>query len=381
MPLLENPQREELRSITSRRLPNGECCIAEYHGLPSTIESKVKNPSLEMENNRRCLRKKCRPSHNRKTLIGFPLLYTLVLFTQSIGFIRADDLPICHVNGECQPELLHNTGSFGNLFEVQTKEYPVHITEISFLTDLFVNVTFHAWTKNGPYKDFILDESAWTKIAEGSTIGLGKEIPTPIPQDSFESFWIQPEQTQSILIMLDSADIRYNYGTIEGSILDDQEDFQLLEGKSVVRFPPFDDLDSYFAPRAFTGSIKYTVRKPCEEPSTSPSSAPSLVPSQNPTTSHPTSQPSVVSSSRPSDGTRMTKVQYKYLFVVDLDEIEFVAIELHDLTEITLEQHLAQNDTEGATELEKIMQRGEVTYEGVTSTEKIGNNGKEFHFF
>jgi len=197
-------------------------------------------------------------------------------------------------------------------------------------------------------------------------MGLGKEQPTPIPADSFEGMWIDPQQTQAFLIMLETPDIRYNYGNFEGMAVEEHEDFLLLEGKGVASYPPFSDKAKFFAPRVFTGSIKYFVEKPCDEPSLMPSTKPTPAPTQHPTPSPTTVAPTPQSSVSPSLGPILTSVEFKFLFVVDFNEIDFVTIELHDVTEDVLEEFFNRG-REGSTVMDRIINEGELYYDGVIS--------------
>merc|ERR1719203_2389906 len=80
-------------------------------------------------------RRHCRPCNFR---ILNPLAFVLILSVLACDFSRtkpfasaqllqldANGLPICQVPSSFNPELLHNTGSYGNLFDIQTKDYPV----------------------------------------------------------------------------------------------------------------------------------------------------------------------------------------------------------------------------------------------------------------
>jgi len=308
----------------------------------------------------------------------------------------ADELPICQFENEFLPELMHNTGSFGNMFEVRTKEYPVKVTEIAFSTDLYTNVTYHAWSKTGTYKNHETSEESWTKIAQGWTMGLGKEQPTPIPADSFEGMWIDPQQTQAFLIMLETPDIRYNYGSIEGVVLEEQDDFILMEGKSIAHFPPFREDTTFFSPRLFTGSVKYYVEKPCDEPSPTPSLIPSLAPSEHilvPTpnlspeakiessftsavisTQAPTLTATLAPTSTPTLNSFETKVDFRYKFLVLYSEVVTVSTELKNITEFVLKDYF---NTLGKDDSQKnqIMRKGNLNYGGVNSLSILGSEG------
>jgi len=281
---------------------------------------------------------------------------------------------ICQTSDEFSPELLHNTGSFGNLFEVQTKDNPVNITEIALSTDLDTNITYHVWTKAGTYGNDVLDEGSWTKIAEGWTIAQGRDQPTPIPVESFTSVRIESNQMQSFIVMLDTPDILYNFGRMEGITAEEHEDLIMYEGKGVASFPPFFEESRFFAPRVFTGVMKYVVEKPCEEPSLMPSFKPSISPSSNPTVLPSTPMPTMLSSVNPTLGPMVTQVEFMYLFAVGFDEVVFVYLALQETTESVLEEFL-NGERGGNSMIDGIIEDGELSYDGGISLLPLDTQG------
>jgi len=373
-----NATQHSSSNVTSHNA-TPSCLLQKRSNKPSVESRSLKHNSNNETNENATLRQDQYRVSTTRCMRNTVMIMTILALSLR-ATVTAEELPTCQVSNEFLPELMHNTGSFGNMFEVRTKEYPVKVTEIAFSTDLYTNVTYHAWSKTGTYENHEFYEESWTKIAQGWTMGLGKEQPTPIPADSFEGMWIDPQQTQAFLIMLETADIRYNYGNFEGMAVEEHEDFLLLEGKGVASYPPFSDKAKFFAPRVFTGSIKYFVEKPCDEPSLMPSTKPTPAPTQHPTPSPTTVAPTPQSSVSPSLGPILTSVEFKFLFVVDFNEIDFVTIELHDVTEDVLEEFFNRG-REGSTVMDRIINEGELYYDGVISIVSLDPEGECFLFF
>ena len=219
-----------------------------------------------------------------------------------------------------------NLGSFGNMFDVRTKDGSVIIDGIDLYTDLLDSVTYEILTRPGTYAeamsaDYLPNLSVpgisattgpvvngvdgnttnatipatvpsntsdlikWTLVKRGTVNGRGVGRGTPIRD--FAPIVVGPNSRQSLYVTLTTPDLRYRDlqedfpDTKAGDIFFENDDLALEVGISVGTYP----LDTtFFGPRLWSGSLSYQSENGCPSasPTTMPtideSSAPSLAP-------------------------------------------------------------------------------------------------------
>ena len=143
------------------------------------------------------------------------------------------------------------------MFDVTAKE-KIEITGIKS-----VNIgnagslqTLVVFTKRGSYAGFETNSSAWTQWGRLDVISAGPDVPTFVPSDSFVvSFMLGAGETRSFYVYLESSDIRYRNGVVEGGLLSQDESLQVFTGigRSLPAFA-----GSRFTPRSWNGEIAYT---------------------------------------------------------------------------------------------------------------------------
>lgn len=107
-------------------------------------------------------------------------------------------------------------GSYGNMFNVRTKDGAVTVTGLEFYTDLNAangEVSYILYSKSGTFQGAEGDLSRWTREASGTVTGRGANEPTPIPNKL--ALGLGERSSRSFYITLTSQDLRYGYGSGE----------------------------------------------------------------------------------------------------------------------------------------------------------------------
>mmetsp|Transcript_26307 Transcript_26307/g.39836 ORF Transcript_26307/g.39836 Transcript_26307/m.39836 type:complete len:1225 (+) Transcript_26307:161-3835(+) len=209
-------------------------------------------------------------------------------------------------NDRLTTNYLDNLGSFGNMFDMKSRDHNLDVYGIDLYTDISEPVTYEIFTREGTYGNGMgpLEPSAiknlgsnptniermellgWILVKNGTTTGRGFGVGTPIR--GFTPFRVLPNSVQGFYITLSTPDIRYRNITVDlpdartGDKYIENEDLSIHLGMSVGTWPA--DL-AFFGPRLWSGSIIYTADHTCttESPSLSPSSSPSTaLPSSSP---------------------------------------------------------------------------------------------------
>ena len=213
-----------------------------------------------------------------------------------------------------------NLGSYGNMFDVVTRNTSIEVYGLDFYTDLMTPVIYEIFTREGTYGDgqdvsrrrtqgITTDPNElserhdkksnianttnvenmrglnWALVKRGTTIGRGTGQGTPVR--NFVPFTIPPNSKQGFYITLTTPDIRYqdisagnpadNPVVRLGDTYFENEDIEIQIGVSVGTYP---GSSVYYGPRVWSGSIIYKASRDC--PSEAPSAVPSTVPSGEP---------------------------------------------------------------------------------------------------
>ena len=219
-------------------------------------------------------------------------------------------------SGTCETHLAtsydDDLGSFGNMFDVVTRNSSILIHGVDIYTDVRTSVTYEIYTRVGSYIDGIplsgtsknrtanageLGNATnaqnmlalnWTLVQRGDTVGKGPGRGTAIRD--FIPLRIPPASRHAFYVTLTTTDLRYQ--DIErvapdlkvGDTYYDNEDMRILVGVSVGTYPA---TSVFFGPRLWSGAFRYNASRECpsETPSQMPSPPPSIAPSQEPTSS------------------------------------------------------------------------------------------------
>ena len=189
-----------------------------------------------------------------------------------------------------------STNSYaGCMWNVQTREYNVFITSMAFNTDKKENIGIKLYTREGSYVGHDKSLTGWTKIADVSVEGKGLDVPTYLPEGTFdEPLMISRRSTQSFYLVSDGPNVRVSKGEGTGtnswgiaSASDEPEkstlNSALIISEGLGKQLPM-DIGGTYVPRVFNGLFEYYTT------TESPSASPTFRPSLSPTTSMPTSR-------------------------------------------------------------------------------------------
>ena len=121
------------------------------------------------------------------------------------------------------------------------------------------------YTKKGSFQGFEIDSvDFWKKVANVTVEGSGPFIPTIIPSESFENIWIEENETQALLITMDSENMiltrpRSMLASV-GSSLVSNDSVELFRGVGVHE--PFKFTLGY--PVEWNGIIHYEFYNPTD---------------------------------------------------------------------------------------------------------------------
>lgn len=152
------------------------------------------------------------------------------------------------------------SASFGVIFDAQVLDNDIMLESISFRSSKIRGSTIHYWIyiKKGGYNGYESNSNNWEKLAEGSTTSRGRIKFTPVPMENFESQYLSAHTTYSVYVTLNTTDIIYDKGTIEGSTYVQDTGIKVLEGLAVAEYPPFNR--DIFRPRLFEGILHYSIK-------------------------------------------------------------------------------------------------------------------------
>ena len=249
--------------------------------------------------------------------------------TQNIG-------PIEYFNNECPSNLLagfaESTGSYGNMFDVKTKESPIKIVTIEFYTDRTFEVGYEVWSKTDSFIGYLGDYDAWEKISQGTIKGNGKNVGTEIPKENFMPVEMGAFESRAFYVTLTTPDMRYAHGNGTAFAFTDylvdveNDDIQIYEGIGVSSYPF--DKNQFFSPRRFLGTFKYLSTQPCP---VEPTKAPTPFPTFDPTDS-PTLNPISAPVPKPTASPTVAETEIKQLEKT-LTEVELMNTLVHPLSE------------------------------------------------
>lgn len=101
----------------------------------------------------------------------------------------------------------------------------------------------------------------WDLIAKGKVVGLGPDVGTPIPADSwFKNIILKPGDSIGFYVtVLDEPHLRYRKSDLaEGAIFAEDGNLGIGVGRSWGQYPlTGDGSDTFFPNREFSGSFKY----------------------------------------------------------------------------------------------------------------------------
>lgn len=203
-----------------------------------------------------------------------------------------------------------NLGSYGNMFDVVTRNSSIVVHGVDIYTDMVELVTYEIFTRLGTFNDDrnlqmenesgnatdptlpptvsnieLMLASNWTLVKRGAVIGEGSGKGTPIR--NFVPFTIPPDSLQGFYITLTQPDLRYQDITVThpdaavGDMYYDNDAIEIQMGISVGTYPV---TSVFYGPRVWSGAIYYTASRDCpsEAPSEMPSVTPTIAPSQQP---------------------------------------------------------------------------------------------------
>lgn len=255
----------------------------------------------------------------------------------------------CTIGESISTDLHAETGSFGNMFDIGTDSSSVLIESIDFYTDRTIDMKFHVWTKSGSHRGYEKCEECWTKVAEGSTRGRGKYASTPIPRELFTPVYVDANEIQSFVVVLETPDIRYNLGISVEEVDTVNDHLSIYTGTGVSQFPAFHSRGTYLSPRLWKGAIHYSADVECTESSSSkltsmptstfspkPSQISSSIPSTVPTSIpkvivSPIRIPSPDASYDPTIVKTYTDVIYSFTLEHEPMAIHFLSSEINDI--------------------------------------------------
>ena len=172
----------------------------------------------------------------------------------------------------------------GVMFDVEAKN-DIVIYGVDINTIVQNSADVEMWTKEGTYKGYEKDASAWTLLFNSTLECNGIDVPTPIPTGSFDPVVMKASNRRSFYITFPKgASLRYITGNEEGQEYKSNDDLTIFEG--IARRVGFDS--AMYSPRVWSGGLNYLVGSP---PTLEPTSSPTIKPTTGSPTPVPTRQP------------------------------------------------------------------------------------------
>jgi hypothetical protein len=210
------------------------------------------------------------------------LIYQEMEETSTLGGARSYGNPThSHNKLLVASDMVGANGSFGSMIDVVAKPHDaIMITGLNIHTkNRGAGVTVRVYTKQGSYAGFEQDRgdlhnTAWTLVLPPTKVtGAGMNLQTPLPdfsaQENESAIHVKAGATQAFLIILDTAELRYDVGRYsvgqlerhanndnDNNIMpvDSQDEFiEVLQGTGLGRD------GQIFFPRLFNGAVRYTV--------------------------------------------------------------------------------------------------------------------------
>ena len=147
-------------------------------------------------------------------------------------------------------------GQAGNMFDVVAMKDIVIVGIGHVHTSSVETVNVEIWTKEGPFKGFQRDRTAWSQVAAVSVRGKGRGQPTVLPKGIMDRIEIGAGETRSFYVTLTTPDMRYTNGDYNlPSKAASNADLRIHRG--IGKAYPF---KTTYKSRVFNGSIVYFVR-------------------------------------------------------------------------------------------------------------------------
>jgi M6 family metalloprotease-like protein len=235
----------------------------------------------------------------------------------------------------------NDTNSDGNMFSIKTKT-AVTIMGMAINLDSSSRCPVEVWMKTGTYSGYQQSSSYWNKISSTFVEAVGVNIPTPLPNGSFEPIPLAASTVMSFYVTVSSqcGTLRYAVGTKEGNIAASNQDLSILEGSG--NYYPF---RNSLAPRVWSGSLLYAVQdstivsnKPTRKPTRRPTKKPSALPRKNIAPSTPSVQRLVTAF---SGGSGLSGCMFSIQAKVALT-IQTLDIHLTNVTRVPIEVWIRQ---------------------------------------
>ena len=140
----------------------------------------------------------------------------------------------------------------GCMFDVTAKQSTILITGMDFHSSSTSRSNIEIWTRPGTYVGHADSSSGWTKILEGSVVGLGRNSRTHIPSDMFQATTVTADSTTGFYVTYTTADsMLYKRQTDSMS----NNDLTISTGAALNY--PFNDV---YQERTWNGVIRYELQ-------------------------------------------------------------------------------------------------------------------------
>mmetsp|Transcript_20016 Transcript_20016/g.57462 ORF Transcript_20016/g.57462 Transcript_20016/m.57462 type:complete len:1210 (-) Transcript_20016:1521-5150(-) len=137
----------------------------------------------------------------------------------------------------------------GCMFDVTAKQNNVIIAGMDFHSSSTSRANIEIWTRPGTYVGHADSASGWTKITEGSVVGLGRSSRTHIPSDIFQSTTIAAGSTTAFYVSYTSSDaMLYNR---QGDAMSNND---IIISTGAALNYPFNDV---YQDRTWNGVLRY----------------------------------------------------------------------------------------------------------------------------
>ena len=140
----------------------------------------------------------------------------------------------------------------GCMFDVTAKRNTVLITGMDFHSSSTLLSNIEIWTRPGTFVGHADSSSGWTKITEGSVVGLGRNSRTHIPSDMFQAVAVAAGSTTGFYVTYTKAD-----SMLYKRQADSMSNNDLTISTGAALNYPFNDV---YQERTWNGVIRYELQ-------------------------------------------------------------------------------------------------------------------------
>ena len=140
----------------------------------------------------------------------------------------------------------------GCMFDITAKKNSILITGMDYHSSSTARANIEIWTRPGTYAGHADSSSGWTKITEGSVVGLGRNSRTHIPTEIFQPIAVAAGSTTGFYVTYTSSD-----SMLYKRQADSMSNSDLTISTGAALNYPFNDV---YQERTWNGVVRYDVQ-------------------------------------------------------------------------------------------------------------------------